>query len=203
MKVYNYSGKNQEELILQALKELKVKEDEMIKNVVEETVGLLKKKKYNLYVVLKTDVLDFSKEYVKKIIEGMGIEDVKIETQRKENYLKLIIHSDNSSILIGKGGRTLSSIQNVLRSVINKETGMPINIILDVENYKEKQQRNIEKLAIKLAKEVRKTKEPITMDSMNSYERRLVHSVLSDFKGITTESEGEEPNRKVVIKPVD
>ena len=203
MKVYNYSGKNQEELILQALKELDVKEDEMIKNVVEETVGLLKKKKYNLYVVLKTDVLDFSKEYVKKIIEGMGIEDVKIETQRKENYLKLIIHSDNSSILIGKGGRTLSSIQNVLRSVINKETGMSINIILDVENYKEKQQRNIEKLAIKLAKEVRKTKEPITMDSMNSYERRLVHSVLSDFKGITTESEGEEPNRKVVIKPVD
>ena len=203
MKVYNYSGKNQEELILQALKELDVKEDEMIKNVVEETVGLLKKKKYNLYVVLKTDVLDFSKEYVKKIIEGMGIEDVKIETHRKENYLKLIIHSDNSSILIGKGVRPLSSIQNVLRSVINKETGMSINIILDVENYKEKQQRNIEKLAIKLAKEVRKTKEPITMDSMNSYERRLVHSVLSDFKGITTESEGEEPNRKVVIKPVD
>ena len=200
MEVFKYEGKNQEELILQALKELNVKEDEMLTSVTEETVGLLKKKKYTLNVVLKSDVLDFSKEYVKEIVEGMGLE-VQLETQRKDNYLKIIIHSDNSSILIGKNGRTLSSIQNILRSVLTNKTGMYINIILDVENYKEKQQKNIERLAIKLAKEVRKTKEPITMDSMNSYERRLVHSVLSDFKGIKTESEGEEPNRKVVIKP--
>ena len=92
-------------------------------------------------------------------------------------------------------------MQNLLRSALNKETSMNVSVVLDVENYKERQQKNIEKLAIRLAKEVRRTKEPITMDSMNSYERRLVHSVLSDFKGIKTESEGEEPNRKVVIKP--
>ena len=200
MKKYSYEGKNVEELTLQALKELDVKEEEMVTSVTEETTGLLRKKKYTLNVVLKTDVLEYSKEFVKTICEGMGLE-VQLETQRKDNYLKITIHSDNSSILIGKNGRTLSSIQNLLRSAINKETGANINIILDVENYKERQQKNIERLAIKLAKEVRKTKEPITMDSMNSYERRLVHSVLSDFKGIKTESEGEEPNRKVVIKP--
>ena len=199
MKKYSYEGKNVEELTLQALKELDVKEDEMATNVTEETTGLLRKKKYTLNVVLKTDILEYSKEFVKTICEGMGLE-VQLETQRKDN-LKITIHSENSSILIGKNGRTLSSIQNLLRSAINKETGANINIILDVENYKERQQKNIERLAIKLAKEVRKTKEPITMDSMNSYERRLVHSVLSDFKGIKTESEGEEPNRKVVIKP--
>ena len=200
MKKYSYEGKNVEELTLQALKELNVKEEEMVTSVTEETTGLLRKKKYTLNVVLKTDILEYSKEFVKTICEGMGLE-VQLETQRKDNYLKITIHSDNSSILIGKNGRTLSSIQNLLRSAINKETGANINIILDVENYKERQQKNIERLAIKLAKEVRKTKEPITMDSMNSYERRLVHSVLSDFKGIKTESEGEEPNRKVVIKP--
>ena len=200
MKKYSYEGKNVEELTLQALKELNVKEEEMVTSVTEETTGLLRKKKYTLNVVLKTDILEYSKEFVKTICEGMGLE-VQLETQRKDNYLKITIHSDNSSILIGKNGRTLSSIQNLLRSAINKETGANINIILDVENYTERQQKNIERLAIKLAKEVRKTKEPITMDSMNSYERRLVHSVLSDFKGIKTESEGEEPNRKVVIKP--
>ena len=200
MKIYNYEGKNLEELTLQALKELNVKEDEMIVESSEETTGLLRKKKYNLKVLLKTDVLEFSKEYLNKLINGMGL-DVQIETQRNENYLKLILHSENSPLLIGKNGRTLSSIQNILRGAITKETNMYVNIILDVENYKQRQQKNIEKLAIKLAKEVRKTKEPITMDSMNSYERRLVHSVLSDFKGIKTESEGEEPNRKVVIKP--
>jgi spoIIIJ-associated protein len=202
MKIYSYEGKNIEELTLKALKELDVKEEEMIKDIVEETVGLLKKKKYILRIVLKSDVLEFSKEYIKNIIEGMGLK-VQLETQRKENCLKIIIHSDNSSILIGKGGRTLSSIQNLLKAVISKETMMHINVILDVENYKEKQQRNIERLAIKLAKEVVKTKEPVTMDSMNSYERRLVHNALTNFKGIITESEGEEPNRKVVIKPAE
>ena len=202
MKTYTYEGKNLEELTLQALKELNVKEDEMLTSTKEETVGLLKKKKYTLNVVLKSDVLAFSKEYLKTLVEGMGVK-VNFETLRKDNYLKIILHPDNSSILIGKEGRTLSSIQNVLRAVLTKETGMHINIILDVENYKEKSQKHIERLAKNLAKEVQKTKEPVRMDSMNSYERRLIHEILKDFKGITTESEGEEPNRAVVIKPVE
>ena len=202
MKIYTYEGKNLEELTLQALKELNVKEEEMLTSVKEETVGLLKKKKYTLKIVLKSDVLAFSKEYLKTLVEGMGV-GVNFETLRKDNYLKIILHPENSSILIGKEGRTLSSIQNVLRAVLTKETGMHINIILDVENYKEKSQRHIERLAKNLAKEVQKTKEPVRMDSMNSYERRLIHEVLKDFKGITTESEGEEPNRAVVIKPVE
>ncbi len=202
MKIYTYEGKNLEELTLQALKELNVKEDEMLTSIKEETVGLLKKKKYTLTVVLKSDVLAFSKEYLKTLVEGMGL-SVNFETLRKDNYLKVILHPDNTSILIGKEGRTLSSIQNVLRAVLTKETGMHINIILDVENYKEKSQKHIERLAKNLAREVQKTKEPVRMDSMNSYERRLIHEVLKDFKGITTESEGEEPNRAVVIKPVE
>ena len=203
MKIYEYEGKNIEELTLQALKELNVKEDEMITDISEETVGLLKKKKYNLKIVLKSDVIDYSKEYIKNIINGMGIDDVQLETQRTENYIKITMHSENSSILIGKNGRTLSSIQNLLRAAISKQTNMKINVVLDVENYKIRQEHNIERLAKKLAKEVLKTKEPITMDSMNSYERRLVHSALANFKGISTESEGEEPNRKVVIKIVE
>ena len=200
MKIYEYEGKNVEELTLQALKELDVKEEEMITDVVEETVGLLKKKKYTLKIVLKSDVLEYSKNYVKAIAEGMGLDDIQLESQRTDNYIKITMHSDNSSILIGKGGRTLSSIQTLLRSALSNQTGMRINVIVDVENYRIRQENNIERLAKKLAKEVLKTKEPITMDSMNSYERRIVHNVLGNFKGIITESEGEEPNRKVVIK---
>ena len=203
MKIYEYEGKNIEELTLQALKELDVKEDEMITDLKEETVGLLKKKKYTLRIVLKSDVLDYSKKYLKDIAIGMGIKDIQLETQRTENYIKITMHSENSSILIGKGGRTLSSLQTLLKAALSNQTGMKINIIVDVENYRIKQENNIEKLAKKLAKEVLKTKEPITMDSMNSYERRIVHNVLGNFKGISTESEGEEPNRKVVIKPID
>ncbi len=203
MKIYTYEGKNIEELTLQALKELDVKEDEMITDVKEETVGLLKKKKYTLKVVLKSEVLEFSKNYIKDIAKGMGLDDIQLETQRTEQHLKITMHSENSSILIGRNGRTLSSLQTLLRSAISNKIEMKVNIVLDVENYKIRQEKNIERLAKKLAKEVLKTKEPITMDSMNSYERRVVHNVLGNFKGITTESEGEEPNRKVVIKPVE
>lgn len=203
MKNYVYEGKNVEELTLQALKELNVKEDEMIITTKEETVGLLKKKKYTLNIILKSDVLEYAKEYLKNVVTGMGIEDVVIETQRKEQYLKLILHSENSSILIGKGGRTLASLQNLIRSSVQAKTGTYVNIILDVENYKVKQEHNIERLAKKLAKEVLRTKEPITMDSMNSYERRLVHNALANFKGISSDSEGEEPNRRIVIKPIE
>ncbi len=203
MKIYTYEGKNLEELTLQALKELNVKEDEMLTEVKEETVGLLRKKKYTLNVVLKSDVLEYSKQLLKDIVEGMGIKDVIIESQRKENFIKLTLHSSDNSILIGRNGRTLSSLQNLIRSSVSNKIGMFVNIILDVENYKIKQEHNIERLAKKLAKEVLRTKEPITMDSMNSYERRLVHNALANFKGISSDSEGEEPNRRIVIKPIE
>ena len=202
MEKYVYEAKTEEEVILNALKELDVKEDELIYTMKEETSGLLKKKKYVMEVILKTDVLDFAKKYVKDIIEGMGL-NVNIETRRTENNLQIKLHTDNNSIIIGKNGRTLSSIQTLLRQAILNKTGIYVNIIIDVENYKEKQSKNIEFLAKKLAREVQKTKIDVKMDSMNSYERRLVHEILKDFKGIKTESEGEEPNRSVVIKSID
>ena len=200
MKTYIYEGKSEEELILKALNELDVKEDELLYVTKEETTGLLKKKKIILKVMLKTDVLVYSKEFLKQIVEAMGLE-LNLETKRKENHILIKLHSNNNSILIGKNGKTLESLQVILRQSIYVKTGIHANIVLDVEDYKEKHQRSIEFLAKKLAKEVVQTQIEIKMDSMNSYERRLIHEVLKDFKGVKTESEGEEPNRCVVIKP--
>ena len=202
MEKYVFEAKTEEELILNALNELNVKEDELLYTTREETSGLLKKKKYIMEVVLKSDVLEFAKSYIKDIVEGMGL-DVTLETRRTANNLQIKLHSSNSSILIGKNGRTLTSLQTLVRQAVQVQTGMFVNIILDVENYKEKQHKNIEFLAKKLAREVQKTKMDVKMDSMNSFERILVHEVLKDFKGIKTESEGEEPNRSVVIKSID
>ena len=202
MEKHIFEAKTEEEVILNALNELNVKEDELVYNMKEETSGLLKKKKYVMEVVLKSDVLEFAKEFVKNIIEGMGL-TVNLETRRTEQNLQIKIHTDNNGIIIGKNGRTLTSIQTLLRQAIYAKTGIYVNIVLDVENYKEKVAKNIEFLAKKLAREVQKTKMDVKMDSMNSYERRLVHEVLKDFKGIKTESEGEEPNRSVVIKSID
>lgn len=202
MKIYTFEGKTEEQVIFDALKELNVKEDEMIKEIKEQEKGLLKKKKYNLNVVLKSDIINYSKELIKEITHLMGIE-VNMETIRKTDQINIILHSENNNLLIGKNGKTLKALQYILKQSLLNKTNMTININVDVENYKENRKKHIERLAKKLAKEVLKTNEEIKMTSMNSYERRLVHEVLKNFKNIKTESEGEEPNRSVVIKKID
>lgn len=201
--MHKFEGKNKEEVLNQALKTLNASTEEIYYNETEElTGGLFKSKKYVVMAVLKEDVVIYAKNYLKELTELMNLK-VDFEIQKRENYIKINMVSDNNPILIGKNGRTMSSLQTLVRQSIQAKLGIRINIILDANEYKEKQQKNIERLAIKLAKDVRKTKLEVKMNSMNSYERRLVHNALSNFKGVTTISEGEEPNRFVVIKPIE
>lgn len=203
LKSHKFEGKNEEEVLNKALNELNASKEEVFYNVVEEkSSGLFKTKKYVINVILKEDVMEYIKSYLKEITDLMGIQ-VEFETIKRENYIKVNMISDNSSILIGRNGRTMKSLQDLLRQSVQKKALTRINIILDANDYKAKQQRNIERLAVKLAKDVIKTGIEVKMDSMNSFERRLVHTKLADFKGVTTVSEGEEPNRCVVIKPVE
>ena len=130
MKEYLYEGKNEEELILKMLNELGVKEDEILYVTKEETVGLLKKKKVTIKAILKTDVLEYSKKFVTDLLNAMGL-DVKLETKRGENNILIKLYSDNNPILIGKNGRTLMSIQNILHQSIYAKTGIHVNILLD------------------------------------------------------------------------
>ena len=198
-----YEGKNKEELLNNTLNELNASLEEIYYDIKEISgSGLFKSKKYVLTASLKEDVVEYIKNYLKEVTSIMGL-SCQFEVQKRENHIKVNIISDNSSILIGKNGRTLSSLQELLKQSINSKLNTKINIILDANDYKEKRQRNIERLAIRLAKEVRKTKVEVKMDSMNSFERRLVHNALTNFKGVATVSEGEEPNRCVIIKPTE
>ena len=145
------------------------------------------------------EVIAFVKERVTEITKNMGVE-ANLEVRRRENNISVTIFSDNNSILIGKNGKNVAALQLLVRQMVNSKLKDSIGIILDVGNYKEKRVKSIEYLAKKLAREAYKTKTEVTMDSMNSYERRIVHEVLADDKYVYTESVGEEPNRKVVIK---
>ena len=203
LKSHKYEGKNQEEVINSALKDLNASTNEVYTNVKEEITGsIFKSKKYKVEVILKEDLVEYIKNYLKEITDLMGLK-VQFEVQKRENFIKVNMICDNNAILIGKNGRTMSSLQVLIRQAVQTKCEQRINIILDASDYKEKQQRNIERHAIRLAKDVRKTGVEVKMDSMNSFERRLVHNKLTDFKGVTTISEGEEPNRCVVIKPVE
>ena len=198
MKKYIYEGKTKEELIEKAKAELKVNEEDLIIKVIEEKSTLLKKSA-TIEVTTINDVQAYVKEVIAEILKLMNI-DVKFEIRRREKTISVKLFSDNNAILIGKNGRTIAALQTIVRQIISNETNEKISIILDVENYKEKRVKNIEYLAKKTAREVAKTKVEATLDSMNSYERRIVHSILADDKYVYTESTGEEPNRCVVIK---
>ena len=126
---------------------------------------------------------------------------INLEVRRREKNIEIKIFSDNNPILIGKNGKNLESLQNIIRQIIYNQVEDNLKILLDVENYKDKKITTLERLAKKTAREVAKTKIETKLERMNSYERRIIHSTLSNNKYVYTESTGEEPNRCVVIKP--
>ena len=130
----------------------------------------------------------------------MGL-DVSFETKIRDKQFQVKMYSDNNSILIGKGGQTLKALTTVVKQVVYNEINEYPHLILDVENYKEKQEKYLERLAKNVAKDVARTKVEAALENMNSYERRIIHNVLSENKHVYTESVGEEPNRHIVIKP--
>ena len=199
MKKYQFEGKTKEEALEKALNELKVSENNLIINVLEEKNTLLKKN-IKIEVIDYNDIIDSIKENIVEITKLMGI-NVNLEVRRREDNITIKLFSDHNAVLIGRNGSTIEALQTIIRQIILKETNTFIGIILDVENYKDKRIKNLEYLAKKIAREVAKTKVEAKLDSMNSYERRIVHSILSEDKYVYTESVGEEPNRAVVIKP--
>ena len=199
MNYTEYNGKDIDVLKNQAKEELKLDENSLIFKEIENKGSLFKGKTYTLKVYKIQDVADEIKNYLKELLLNMNIE-VSFEVKIREPQISIKMFSDKNNILIGKNGQTLKALQTMIRQHIYREINAYPYIILDVENYKEKQVKHLEFLAKKLAKEVLSTKQPIVMDNMNSYERRVVHNALTKFKDIDTTSEGEEPNRHIVIK---
>lgn len=200
MKKYEYIGKNLEELKEKALGELNIKENDAYFYQEEEEGTLFKGKKVKLVVIIKSDILDYCKNYVKELASKMGI-DVSIEAKVREDCITVNVISDNNSILIGRDGRTIDSMQTLLRNSIQNQTNHKINITLDVGSYKEKKSSNLKYRIKKMVLDVKRTGMEIKLDPMNSYERRIVHNICNELGGVITESNGEEPFRYVIIRP--
>ena len=201
MEKHRYTGKTKEEAIQIAKEELQeVEENLFIKEISETKGGLFKSKKVEIEVVEKREVIKHIKEYLIKVLKDMGF-SVNIEIKNKEEVPKYIIFSDNDALLIGKNGKNLKALSILVSQHLNNELGKNYKFNLDVNEYKEKREKTLERLAKRIGKEVRTTKVEAKLDSMNSYERRIIHNTLTNFKGVYTESEGEEPNRYVVVKP--
>lgn len=199
MKFEVFEAKTLEDAKAKALDELNVSEEEII-STYEEKKGKLFKGSTVLFKVVKiSTVAEYIKENLKELLENMNIE-AQFETNVRNSQINIKMYSDKNNILIGKNGQTLMAIQTILKQQVYNKINVYPHILLDVENYKEKKLSNLERNAKRIAKEVMKTKIDVELDNMNSYERRIIHNALADFKNISTTSEGEEPNRHIVIR---
>ena len=201
MEKHKYTGKTKEEAITNATVDLQETENNLIIKEISETKGgLFKSKKVEIEVIEKRNLQKYIKEYLIKLVKDLGF-NANIEMKVKDEIPTYTIYSDNHSLLIGKNGKNLRALSTVLNQHIVRELGKSYKFIIDINSYKEKHDKSLEILAKKIAREVASTKIEVKLDSMNSYERRIIHNTLTNNKKVYTESEGEEPNRYVVVKP--
>ena len=198
---HEFIGKSYEEAVNKAKIDLQELEENLIINKKEEKKTLLSKK-VEIEVIEKREVKEYLKKVIKILLKDMGF-DVEIEITVNNDIPTYRLFSTNDALLIGKDGKNLKALTTVVNAMLTKEIKSNYRFLIDVSDYKVKNDQRIEKLAKKLAREVRETKVEVKMDSMNSYQRRLVHNILNNNKYVYTESIGEEPNRYVVIKPRD
>lgn len=191
--VYKYEGIDEEDCLTKCIEELDTYACDLFINNIEN------EEKYTIEVVKKEDIIEYIKSYLKNICKKMNL-DLNLEIREEENIFSVTMVSNNNPILIGKDGKNLNSIQQLLRQSLKNITGIDIKVNLDASNYKAKRVKNFEYQIKNIVREVQKIKVDTKLDPMNSYQRRIVHSLLSDFSNVTTESVGEEPNRCVVIK---
>ena len=201
MEKHKYSGKTKEEAIQAAKIDIEETEENLIIKEVSETKGgLFKSKKVEIEVIERREVVKYIKDYLVKLLKDLGFE-ANIEIKNKDEVPTYTIYSDNDALLIGKNGKNLKALSIVTSQHLNTELGRTFKFIIDINSYKEKHDKQLEALGRRVAREVAKTGIEAKLDSMNSYERRVIHNALTNNKFVFTESEGEEPNRYVVIKP--
>ncbi len=139
-----------------------------------------------------------TKEFLSKVFAAMGL-NVEINVAFEEDCVNVDLSGDDMGMLIGKRGQTLDSLQYLLSLVINKENEGYLRVKLDTENYRERRRKTLENLARNIAFKVKRTKRPVSLEPMNPYERRVIHSALQNDRYVYTKSEGEEPFRHVVV----
>jgi len=148
------------------------------------------------------DVEAVSKKFLSDVFSAMGIA-VEISAKYNDSLrsLEVELSGDEMGVLIGKRGQTLDSLQYLISLVINKGTTEYIKVKVDTENYRQRRKETLENLAKNISYKVKRTRRPVSLEPMNPYERRIIHSALQNDRYVTTHSEGDEPFRRVVVTP--
>ncbi len=203
MEYKEFTAKTVDDAITEACQSLSVTSDKLDYVVIEEAssgfLGL-KSKPAIIKAKVKDSLEDRVKGFLDDVLVAMNIEaNVKLIYSEADRTMDIEIDGEDMGILIGKRGATLDSLQYLASLVANKGTEDYIRVKVDTENYRERRKETLENLAKNMAFKVKRTKRSVSLEPMNPYERRVIHSALQNDKYVTTHSEGEEPYRHVVV----
>ena len=220
-KIIVSEGKTTSEAIEKGLKELNLHRDQVEIRVLEQEkrsffdilaprvvkVELtVKEKPQKEEKILTEEDLEETKnnveKFIKEFLKNLG-EEYKYDINIEKNEINVKIDGGNSGTLIGYRGETLNALQHILSLIANKHTSAKVRVLLNVDGYKEKREKTLEELALKVSKTVIRTNKSITLEPMNAFERKIIHSKLQDMTDIRTHSIGEEPHRRIVIEKVN
>ena len=212
MEYTEYSAKTVDDAITEACQALLITSDKLDYEVINEGssgfLGLNSKpavikariKEEEAAKIAEGDVELKAKNFLAEVFRAMNL-TVTIDTKYDEinNALDIDLSGDDMGVLIGKRGATLDSVQYLTSLVVNKGEGEYIRVKVDTENYRDRRKQTLENLAKNISYKVKRTRRPVSLEPMNPYERRIIHSALQNDRYVTTHSEGEEPYRKVVV----
>ncbi|WP_418746406.1 RNA-binding cell elongation regulator Jag/EloR [Frisingicoccus sp.] len=198
------TGKTVDDAITNALIQLETTSDKIEYEIIEKGsngfLGLIGKQDAVIKVRKKSNLIDDTYEFLNKLFAAMNMEvKSEIDYNEENRTMNIDFSGDEMGILIGKRGQTLDSLQYLISLVVNKESDAYIKVKVDTEDYRERRKQTLENLAKNLSYKVKRTRRPVTLEPMNPYERRIIHSALQNDRYVETHSEGDEPYRKVVI----
>jgi len=197
-----------DEAINEALSKLKAGRDEVEVTVLEEGtkgfLGILGGKLARVRVEKKKPIqevkLERAIEFTSELLRHMDI-SARVVGEASEEAIDLRIEGDDLGILIGRKGQTMESLQYLISLAVNRQDGEWMRINLDVGNYRSRREESLRALAYRAARRVQETGRRVALSAMSPAERRIVHQALNEYSGVTTQSEGQEPYRRVVILP--
>jgi len=195
-------AKSQAEAIEKAAIELKVSPDKIKVGLIEEKKGLLGLNKINVYLAIaEINLAMEGKSYLESIINSLELSCMMDIRNITETEIQYRIQTNNNAILIGKNGNTLMALQKLLKNYLQQFVTENLIVSIDVGHYNDRRIKQLEILATKTAKEVAKTKVEVRLDNLSSFDRRVIHAKLSEWKDVSTISEGIGETRVLIIKP--
>ena len=203
MEYIEISAKTVDEAITEAIIKLGTTHDKIEYEVIENgSAGFLGigKRDAVIKVRKKNDVEDNIREFLEKIFDAMNLTvEILIDREEGSNVVSVELKGDDMGVLIGKRGQTLDSLQYLTNLAVNKNAEEYVRVKIDTEDYRKRRRETLENLARNIAYKVKRTKRPVSLEPMNPFERRVIHSALQNDRFVTTHSEGDEPYRHVVV----